>query len=117
METNVNTADRQGREKPTLARRAFGSPAWTIAQTGKRGQITSTKWIPCGAIALVFLCASAGLYHQEKLVRLWNVNSMFDKDRIVSNFSNMKEMFQSVPMPNRKAPFVWRRQPATLPVA
>ena len=53
---------------------------------------------------------AVGAYNQEKLVRLWNVNSLFDEDRIVSNFSNMRDMFLSAPIRTGKTAFVFPRQ-------
>jgi len=56
------------------------------------------KWgfrlILMAALAAVVI----GLWKREEIARLWAVNTLFDKDRIVSNFSNMDRAFLTVPV-------------------
>lgn len=54
------------------------------------------KWL--GRIVLILLLAMAavGLWKREAITRLWAVNSLFDADRIVGNFSNMDRAFLHV---------------------
>jgi len=73
------------------------------------------KWILGILLSLSLIVATVGLYNREKLLRLWNVNSLFDADRIVENFSNMKTMFLSAPINIGSAPFIWPIQPKSLP--
>lgn len=75
----------------------------------------AVKWVLSILLVLLVLAAGAGLYNQEKIVRLWNVNSLFDEDRIVANFSNMKTMFLSAPIKTGNKPFIWPTEPKSLP--
>lgn len=52
-----------------------------------------------GLLALSALLAAGALWKREELARLMAVNSLFAEDRIVSNFSNMDQLFLSVAMP------------------
>ena len=48
--------------------------------------------------------AVVGFWKREEITRLLAVNSLFDADRIVANFSNMNRAFLSVPVPRGDAP-------------
>lgn len=48
---------------------------------------------------LVIVGAVLVAYNWERLVRLYNVNTLFEEENIVRNFSNMKEMFFWKPVP------------------
>jgi CubicO group peptidase (beta-lactamase class C family) len=50
-------------------------------------------------VVLIALLAVAGMVKRDEITRLAAVNSLFDDDRIVGNFSNMDALFHSVPMP------------------
>ena len=52
--------------------------------------------------ALVIVGAILAAFNWERLVRLYNVNTLFDEANIIRNFSNMKEMFFSTPIPNAR---------------
>lgn len=52
---------------------------------------------------LVAALAVAGLVRREEITRLMAVNSLFDEDRIVANFSNMGALFHTLPMPQSAA--------------
>ncbi len=73
------------------------------------------KWAIWGLLAVLVSVVSAGLYNKDKLVRLWNVNTLFEANRIVSNFSNMKDMFLSAPISIASPPFYWKIQLKSLP--
>jgi CubicO group peptidase (beta-lactamase class C family) len=44
-------------------------------------------------LTIVLVGGAVGYWHRDKLVRLYNVNTLFDADKIVSNFSSMKNLF------------------------
>lgn len=53
------------------------------------------KWAMRGA-AIFLVCALAiGVWKREEIRRLWAVNSLFEPDQIVQNFSNMDKLFLS----------------------
>ena len=56
------------------------------------------KWlgIIIGGLICIFLIAA--FIWREQLVRLYNVNTLFAPEKIVSNFSNMDTMFLSAPI-------------------
>jgi CubicO group peptidase (beta-lactamase class C family) len=70
-----------------------------------------------GVLAGFGLLAGAAAYvKRDDLVRLANVNSLFDQDRIVGNFSNMQGLFFSTIVPKSGETYVWpeaRRDIAT----
>lgn len=51
---------------------------------------------------LVVVGAILVAYNWERLVRLYNVNTLFAEENIIRNFSHMKEMFFSTPIPNER---------------
>ncbi|MAM60382.1 serine hydrolase [Maritimibacter sp. UBA3975] len=55
-------------------------------------------------IAIIALAALFGIIRREELGRLMAVQTLFDEDRIVSNFSNMDELFKTVPMSRGDGP-------------
>ncbi len=59
------------------------------------------KWSLRSVGALVVLGAGAGLYYKDNIVRLLNVNSLFEAENIVRNFSHMKDIFYFEPVPNK----------------
>ncbi|MEM9798452.1 MAG: serine hydrolase [Pseudomonadota bacterium] len=54
--------------------------------------------------AILVLGAAAALVKREELGRLMAVQSLFDPDRIVANFSNMDRAFLSTPLPATPGP-------------
>ncbi len=64
------------------------------------------KWL--GRILLVLLIAAicVGLWKREEITRLLAVNSLFDADKIVNNFSSMDSAFLSTPVPRGDGPVV-----------
>lgn len=51
------------------------------------------KWIVRALLALIIAAVAVGLWKREEITRLMAVNTLFDADRIVSNFSNMDAAF------------------------
>ena len=49
-------------------------------------------------LALILATGAAALWKQEELTRLFAVNTLFDEDRIVENFSGMDRLFHHVAM-------------------
>ncbi|MBF9047825.1 serine hydrolase [Rhodobacterales bacterium LSUCC0031] len=62
-------------------------------------------------LALAVLTAAAGIWKREEIKRLMAVNSLFDQDRIVANFSQMDRAFLTVPVLRGTGPI------STLPLA
>lgn len=56
------------------------------------------RW--AGRVALMALLAALaiGLWKHEQILRLWAVNTLFDEDRIVENFSHMDRAFLTLPV-------------------
>lgn len=51
------------------------------------------KLIRRALLILVVALAALGVWKREDLTRLWAVNTLFDEDRIVDNFSHMDRLF------------------------
>lgn len=67
---------------------------------------TFGKWLGRALLALVLAAAVLGLWKREEITRLWAVNTLFDADRIVGNFSNMDRAFLTTPVPRGGGPVV-----------
>ena len=66
---------------------------------------------------LALVLAGAGLTKRDDIARLMAVNTLFDEDRIVANFSGMDALFHAAPMPlpmSEPSPLP-RGAPAALP--
>ncbi|MEM7191146.1 MAG: serine hydrolase [Pseudomonadota bacterium] len=76
------------------------------------------KWLKRGlylfglALAVVVVAA---LIWREELERLYRVNTLFNEDRIVANFSNMRAMFLSVDIPRGGEVYEFAATPRNLP--
>jgi hypothetical protein len=60
-----------------------------------------------GGLALVALTAlllAGGVWFREEMVRLHAVNTLFEADRIVENFSGMDRLFLTAPLPRGAGP-------------
>ena len=57
-----------------------------------------------GLLILLVVLVAAGIWKREEIVRLMAVNSLFDADRIVNNFSHMDTMFKSLPLSRGDGP-------------
>lgn len=66
---------------------------------------------------ILFLALAVGLWKREELTRLLAVNSLFDRDRIVQNFSHMDAAFLTTPLLRGTGPVTPLPQgaPFTLP--
>lgn len=53
---------------------------------------------------LIVLALAAALWKREDIARLMAVNTLFDADRIVDNFSHMDRAFLTVPVPRGSGP-------------
>lgn len=51
------------------------------------------KWTLRGAVMLLLAASVVAFVKREELTRLYAVNTLFDEDRIVENFSNMDRLF------------------------
>ena len=54
--------------------------------------------------ALLVLAVLVGIWKREEIARLMAVNTLFEADRIVANFSNMNRAFLNVPVPRGDGP-------------
>lgn len=61
------------------------------------------KWLGRGLLALVLAAVVVGLWKREEIQRLWAVNTLFDEERIVQNFSHMDAAFLTAPLPRGAA--------------
>lgn len=50
-------------------------------------------WFGRVVLAVVLVAAIAGFWKRDDLVRLYHVNTLFDEDKIVGNFSSMEGLF------------------------
>jgi len=62
------------------------------------------KWTLRALVALIIAAVAVGFYKREEITRLLAVNSLFDADRIVSNFSNMDAAFLHRDIPKGAGP-------------
>ncbi len=61
-------------------------------------------WLGRLLLTMVLAAAVVGLWKRQEIMRLWAVNSLFDADRIVQNFSHMDRAFLTVPLPRGPLP-------------
>lgn len=59
---------------------------------------TFGKWLGRALVMAVLATLVMGVLKREELMRLWAVNSLFEPDRIVVNFSNMDRAFLHKPV-------------------
>lgn len=75
------------------------------------------KWFLWGLGVLVVIAAIAAAFNWERIQRLMAVNSLFAEDRIVANFSSMKDAFLWKPVELSGEADGWPEAPAPLPDA
>ena len=68
-------------------------------------------------LALALVLGVTALAYQDRVERLLAVNTLFDEDRIVANFSNMRTLFESRAIPSADAPDPLAEAVAPLPAA
>ena len=51
-----------------------------------------------GVLLIVLMLSAVALWKREEITRLMAVNSLFDADKIVYNFSHMDEAFLNTPI-------------------
>ncbi|WP_146348119.1 serine hydrolase domain-containing protein [Phaeobacter marinintestinus] len=62
------------------------------------------KWLGRIILAIVLAAVVVGVWKREQIERLWTVNTLFDEDRIVHNFSNMGSAFLTAPLDRGNGP-------------
>ncbi|WP_371226003.1 serine hydrolase domain-containing protein [Roseovarius sp. 2305UL8-3] len=62
------------------------------------------KWGFRAVLLVLMVAIGLGIWKREELMRLWAVNSLFDEDVIVANFSNMDRAFLTVEVPRGSGP-------------
>lgn len=62
------------------------------------------KWGLRVLLVLVVAAVAVGVWKREEIARLMAVNTLFDEDRIVENFSNMDRAFLHRPVPRGDGP-------------
>jgi CubicO group peptidase (beta-lactamase class C family) len=67
------------------------------------------------AIAAVAAAATYAWLNKDRIVRLYNVNTLFDEDRIVGNFSGMRDLFFFRDMKRAGETIPWPETPRELP--
>ena len=65
---------------------------------------TLLKWVARLVLLLVLAAVAVGLWKREEITRLLAVNTLFDADRIVQNFSNMDAAFLHTEVPRGGGP-------------
>lgn len=65
---------------------------------------TFGKWLGRIFLILVILVVGVGLWKREQIERLLTVNSLFDPDKIVHNFSHMGDAFLTAPLDRGNGP-------------
>ncbi|KIN63723.1 6-aminohexanoate-dimer hydrolase [Sulfitobacter noctilucicola] len=62
------------------------------------------KWLGRFLLIAVIVAVAVGLWKREEITRLLAVNSLFSEEKIVTNFSNMKDAFLTVPLDRGDGP-------------
>ena len=77
------------------------------------------KWVLRATLALVLAGVVVGVWKRDDISRLMAVNTLFDEDRIVGNFSSMNALFFNTALPRGNGPVADLPQgpAATLPAA
>ena len=65
---------------------------------------TLLKWVARLVLLLVLAAVAVGFWKREEIARLLAVNTLFDADRIVQNFSNMDAAFLHTEVPRGDGP-------------
>ncbi|MBD3663951.1 serine hydrolase domain-containing protein [Sulfitobacter aestuariivivens] len=65
---------------------------------------TFLRWLGRGLLVSVIILVALGLWKREELSRVWAVITLFDEEKIVSNFSNMDAAFLTTPVPRGNGP-------------
>jgi CubicO group peptidase (beta-lactamase class C family) len=69
------------------------------------------------AIVAIVAAATIGWLNKDRIVRLYNVNTLFDEDRIVANFSGMRDLFFFRDMKRTGETVPWPQAARELPAA
>jgi len=73
------------------------------------------KWLFYILLIIIIVGAIAAYFNWDKLKRLNTVNTLFTKEKIVSNFSNLKDIFFSTPIPESGTEYIWEEALQELP--
>jgi CubicO group peptidase (beta-lactamase class C family) len=65
--------------------------------------------------AIIASLIGLALVYWQTLPRLYNTATLFDKDKIVHNFSNMKDLISTVEIKSSTEPYLFSSQPNPLP--
>ena len=65
---------------------------------------TFLKWLLRGFVVSLVLALALGIWQRERLARLLAVNSLFSQEKIVTNFTDMRRLFETVDMPRDGGP-------------
>ena len=65
---------------------------------------TFLKWLLRGFVVSLVLALALGIWQRERLARLLAVNSLFSQEKIVTNFTDMRRLFETVDMPRGGGP-------------
>jgi CubicO group peptidase (beta-lactamase class C family) len=74
--------------------------------TGEVGPVRTRAWLRRSVAALLagtMLAGGGALWMRDEIARLWAVNTLFEPERIVANFSHMDRAFLSVDLPAAEA--------------
>jgi len=73
------------------------------------------KWLFYAFLLLVIVGGIAAYLNIDKLKRLNTVNTLFTEEKIVGNFSNLKDIFFSAPIPVSGSDYIWEEALGKLP--
>ncbi|MFT4764354.1 MAG: CubicO group peptidase (beta-lactamase class C family) [Oleispira sp.] len=67
------------------------------------------------SVLVTLVLIGAVLFSGQALPRLYHTATLFDKDKIVHNFSNMKDLISTVEIQSSSEPYLFASQPQALP--
>ncbi|MBQ0791334.1 MAG: serine hydrolase, partial [Oleispira antarctica] len=67
------------------------------------------------SVVAALVLISVILFSGQALPRLYNTATLFDKDKIVHNFSNMKDVALTIEIKSSSEPYLFSSQPQALP--
>ena len=73
------------------------------------------KWLGYALLALIVLAGILAFFNWERLVRLNAVNTLFSEEKIVGNFSSMRDLFFYTGIPSSGEVVAWEDAPKPLP--
>ncbi|MGI9350300.1 MAG: serine hydrolase domain-containing protein [Rhizobiaceae bacterium] len=73
------------------------------------------KWLGYALVVLIMLAGILAILNWNRLVRLNAVNTLFSEEKIVSNFSGMRNLFFHTEIPSSGEVATWQSSPKALP--